>query len=125
MPEEIGRYKILSELGRGSMGRVYLALDPNIDRKIALKVLEPLRGVSAQEEEELRRRFVLEARAAGRLKHPGIVTVYDAETDPTTDRAFIAMEWVEGRSLEQLLGRSGRLPTSQAVAVVDQVAVAL
>ncbi len=107
------------------MGRVYLALDPNIDRKIALKVLEPLRGVSAQEEEELRRRFVLEARAAGRLKHPGIVTVYDAETDPTTDRAFIAMEWVEGRSLEQLLGRSGRLPTSQAVAVVDQVAVAL
>ena len=107
------------------MGRVYLALDPNIDRKVALKVLEPLRDVSAEEEADLQQRFELEARAAGRLKHPGIVTVYDAGTDPEGGSSFIAMEWVDGPSLERLLKQSGTLPVSRAIAVVEQVAVAL
>ena len=80
LPERIHRYEILSELGRGAMGRVYLARDPNIDRRIALKVLAPRQLVDPEEEEELRERFLREARAAGRLQHPGIVMVLDADT---------------------------------------------
>jgi len=124
-PKQIGRYEILSELGRGSMGSVYLALDPNIGRKVAVKVLDPLRGVSADEEAELQQRFVLEARAAGRLSHPGIVVVYDADTEPESGSPYIAMEWVDGPSLEQRILEKGHLPISEAIDVIRQVAQAL
>jgi serine/threonine-protein kinase len=127
-PDRIGRYEVLRELGSGSMGRVYLARDPNIDRRVALKVLAPSSGVGAAEEAELRRRFVLEARAAGKVKHPGIVTVYDAETDAETGGSFIAMEWVDGESLEALLARTAPPATpavAQSVRIVEQVALAL
>lgn len=123
-PARIGRYEILSELGHGSMGRVYLARDPNIDRQVALKVLAPARGVSAEDEAELRQRFVLEARAAGRVNHPGIVTVYDAETDAASGQAFIAMEWIDGESLETALAR-GPLPAEEVARLGAEVALAL
>ncbi len=124
LPKQIHRYRVLSELGRGSMGRVYLARDPNIERRIALKVLMPER-LGGTGEEELRRRFVLEAKAAGGLSHRGIVTIYDADTDPATGYPYLAMEWVRGCSLRTLLGKEGPLATARAVSMAAQVARAL
>ena len=125
VPEQIARYQLISELGRGSMGHVYLALDPNIDRKVALKIFLPLLKVGVAEQWELRQRFVLEARAAGQLKHPGIVTIFDADTDPDTGLSYLAMEWVNGPSLDDLIRESGPLPVERAVAIVQEVATAL
>ncbi len=125
VPEQIGRYEIISELGRGAMGHVYLAMDPNIQRKVALKVLLPLVKVDAREEMELQQRFIFEARAAGKLRHPGIVLVYDADRDPDTGLPFIAMEWVDGPSLQDLISESGPLPIGSAARIIEQVAVAL
>ncbi len=124
LPKQIHRYRVLSELGRGSMGRVYLALDPNIERRIALKILMPerLRGGG---EEELRQRFIQEAKAAGGLSHPGIVTIHDADTDPATGCPYLAMEWVPGYSLKTLLRKQGPLATERAVSIAAQVARAL
>ena len=89
--KKIGRYKILGELGRGAMGVVYKAEDPNLDRTVALKT------ISLEEAEgraEYRKRFMLEAKAAGKLSHPNIVTVYDfGEVD---ELAFMAMELTPG-----------------------------
>lgn len=121
----IARYRILSELGRGAMARVYLALDPNINRKIALKVLEPRGLVAAIEMDELRTRFLLEARAAGNLRHPSAVAIYDADHDPDTGLSFIAMEWVDGQSLDHLLKQEGPLTPDQAIKIVCQMAGAL
>ncbi|MCW5201715.1 protein kinase [Desulfobulbus sp. US4] len=92
-----GRYQILSELGRGSMGMVYQAHDPQIDRLIALKVLREDRLTS----EDYVKRFLKEATAVGRLSHPGIVTVYDVGQDHGT--VYIAMEFLEGQSLDTLI----------------------
>ncbi len=125
VPNQIGRYQIISELGRGSMGHVYLALDPNIERRVALKILLPLLKVGPQEQTELRQRFLLEARAAGKLKHPGVVTLFDADTDAETGLSFIAMEWVDGPSLHDLLQRSGTLAIPKTLEIFEQVACAL
>ncbi len=94
-----GRYEIVSELGRGSMGVVYLAHDPGIDRRVALKVLRQDRVTS----EDFVQRFLKEARAVGRLSHPAIVTVYDIGRDHGT--IYIAMEFLEGTSLDELMAR--------------------
>jgi serine/threonine-protein kinase len=126
LPARIGRYEIVAELGRGSMGRVFRARDPNVDRHVALKVLAPLHLLGAEgEEQELRRRFLLEAQAAGRLSHPGVVMVLDADTDPATGSPYIALELVEGRSLESVLRAEGRLPLARAVEFATEVARAL
>lgn len=124
LPEHIRRFRILSELGHGAMGRVYLAEDPRIGRKIALKVLSP-RQIADGEEDELRERFLQEARAAGRLIHPGIVAVFDADTDPASGDPYLAMEWVDGRTLRDILKEKGRLDAVRAVDLVAQVAAAL
>lgn len=124
-PASIARYKILSELGRGAMARVYLALDPNIHRKVALKVLEPRGLVTAIDMDEMRTRFLLEARAAGNLRHPAAVAIYDADHDPDTGLSFIAMEWVDGQSLDHLLEQEAPLSTDQAIAIICQIAGAL
>ncbi len=123
-PGRIGRYQLISELGRGSMGAVYLAEDPNIDRKVAIKVLHLAEEISV-DLEEVQQRFLLEARAAGRLNHPGIVQVYDAGTDRKTDLSYIVMEWVKGGSLATLLRESGTLPPERAINLVSQAAHAL
>ncbi len=94
-----GRYEIVSELGRGSMGVVYLAHDPGIDRRVALKVLRQDRVTS----EDFVQRFLKEDRAVGRLSHPAIVTVYDIGRDHGT--IYIAMEFLEGTSLDELMAR--------------------
>src|ERR1041385_8985081 len=102
----LGRYKILGELGRGAMGAVYRAVDPMIEREVAIKTLLP--NLPEEVMAEVRERFVREARSAGRLNHPGIVTIYDVgEHD---GMAYMAMELREGRSLQQILRDGQRLP---------------
>src|SRR6185503_1919744 len=94
----IGAYEVLSPIGRGGMGEVYLAHDTRLGRKVAVKVLQaPLTS-----NPDAARRFEQEARAASSLNHPNIVTIY--EIGDVRDRRFIAMEYVEGRSLAAMIG---------------------
>jgi eukaryotic-like serine/threonine-protein kinase len=95
-----GRYQILAETGRGAMGVVYKARDPKIDRIVAIKTIALSQHLST-EEKEFRERFFVEAKAAGRLSHPAIVTIYDVGEDSQTQNPFIVMEYVEGESLDQ------------------------
>jgi eukaryotic-like serine/threonine-protein kinase len=121
----IGRYEILAEIGRGAMGIVYKAYDPKIDRTVAVKTIL-LFGLEPLQEKEYRERFYEEARAAGRLSHPGIVTIFDVEPNPENAKPYIVMEYVEGKSLSKLLGENGgRLPMGPALALGQEVAEAL
>jgi serine/threonine-protein kinase len=113
-----GRYEIISELGKGAMGIVYLAHDPNINRKIALKILRPERVSSP----DFLHRFLKEALAIGRLAHHNIVTVYDVGEDRET--VYIAMEYLEGRPLNQL-AKEETLNIKQVIDIGTQVADAL
>lgn len=124
-PSSIGRYQLIRELGRGAMARVYLAEDPNIGRRIALKVLAPGGPVDADLLENLRQRFLLEARAAGNLRHPSAVAIFDADHDSETGLSYIVMEWVDGRSLHQVLQEGRCLTVPQVVTTGQQVAAAL
>ncbi|MGB7490796.1 MAG: serine/threonine-protein kinase, partial [Thermoanaerobaculia bacterium] len=123
--ESIGRYEIVGELGAGAMSRVYLAHDPNLDRQIALKVVLKGWTLDTREQAELESRFLLEARAVGKLSHPGIVRVYDAASDPKTGLPYIAMEWVQGRSLRSHLEEKGRLSGARTMEILAEVARAL
>jgi len=114
-PSKLGRYLIERVLGKGAMGVVYLARDPVIGRQVALKTLAV--PSDAEEAEEFRQRFLREAQAAGILNHPGIVTVHDAGVDQESGLSFIAMEFIEGRSLKEVM-RSGRPFTYSEVAAV-------
>ena len=100
--ERFGRYEILAELGRGAMGIVYKARDPKINRVVAVKTVS-LAGQPPEEELEYRERFFREAEAAGRLSHPGIVTIFDVGEEPETHAPYIVMEFVAGQSLDKLL----------------------
>src|SRR5579863_4578581 len=100
--ERFGRYEILAELGRGAMGIVYKARDPKINRVVAVKTVS-LSGQPPEEELEYRQRFFIEAEAAGRLSHPGIVTIFDVGEEPETHAPYIVMEFVAGQSLDKLL----------------------
>lgn len=113
-----GRYQIVSELGRGSMGVVYQAHDPQINRLVALKVLREDRVTS----EDYLQRFLKEATAIGRLSHPGIVTVYDVGQDHGT--VYIAMEFLEGEPLDQFASNR-KLSLRNIVKIGVQVAQAL
>lgn len=115
---QYGRYRIVKELGKGNMGVVYQAHDPQIDRMVALKVLRADRVAS----EDFVARFLKEAQAIGRLSHPRIVTVYDVGEDH--DSIYIAMEYLEGEPLNEILQKGG-LSQEQAVDIVVQVAQAL
>src|SRR5215471_13917813 len=118
--ERIGRYKIVRELGRGAMGIVYHAIDPNIGRPVAIKTIQ-LSGVRTPEEQErLRERLFREARSAGILSHPGIVTIYDVEQQG--DLAYIAMEYVDGPTLDQVLSTAEPTPPEQMFSILAQTA---
>jgi serine/threonine protein kinase len=117
-PRTYGRYRIQAELGRGAMGVVYKAYDPQIERPVALKVLR--RGRTASERS--RQRLLKEARAIGRLSHPNIVTVFDAGQDHGT--VFLAEEFVDGHSLHLHLKR-GVLEPAAVVSMGLQLAQAL
>jgi eukaryotic-like serine/threonine-protein kinase len=115
--KQIGRYKILGELGRGAMGVVYRASDPALDRVVALKTI--LLSDDVDNRKEYEKRFALEARAAGKLNHPNIVTTFDFGEEG--DLAYLAMELLEGTDLRTRL-KKGPLPTVEAVDIAVQVA---
>ncbi|MGH7186666.1 MAG: serine/threonine-protein kinase, partial [Pseudomonadota bacterium] len=114
----IGHYRIVSRLGAGGMGEVYLAEDTQLDRQVALKLLP----AEFTADTERVRRFVREAKAASALNHPNIVTVHEIDSADGTD--FIAMEYLEGRPLDRLI-RAGALPVGEALGYAAQVAAAL
>jgi serine/threonine protein kinase len=119
----IGRYEIDAELGRGAMGVVYRARDPKLDRIVAIKTVS-LAGLDSAAEQEYRKRFVVEAQAAGRLSHPGIVTMFDVREDEP--EPYLVMEYVKGQSLQELVSRENRtLPLSTTLRLVQELAEAL
>jgi len=124
--DRFGRYEILSELGRGAMGIVYKARDPKINRVVAVKTVS-LAGQSPEEELEFRERFFREAEAAGRLSHPGIVTIFDVGEEPETRAPYIVMEYVGGHSLDKLLQArtDHKLPVDTALQLALELAEAL
>jgi serine/threonine protein kinase len=125
MGRRIGRYEIEAEIGRGSMGVVYRAHDPRVMRTVALKTILLPPGLNPQQRQTFAQRFLREAQAAGCLSHPGIVTVYDVEELDGHEPPFIAMEYVAGSSLQQLLARDAPLLPERAFAIVDSIAYAL
>jgi len=121
LDQSFGRYRIVGELGRGAMGAVYRALDPVIQREVAIKTLLP--DIQEEVPGEVRERFLREARSAGRLSHPNIVTIFDVgEQDGI---AYIAMEMLQGRSLQQMLRDPDPLPIDTTAELCAQVADAL
>jgi tRNA A-37 threonylcarbamoyl transferase component Bud32 len=120
--DRIGRYKIVRELGRGAMGVVYHAIDPNIGRPVAIKTIRLGEGRTPEEQGRLRERLLREARSAGMLSHPGIVTIYDVEQQG--DLAYIAMEYVDGPTLDHVLSQ-GPIAPEQMFSILGQTAVAL
>ena len=123
--QTLGRYQIEAEIGRGAMGVVYRAFDPKIDRTVAIKTIS-LAGQDEGEERAYRERFAQEARAAGRLSHPGIVTIFDAGEDPETHEPYLVMEYVQGEPLSKVLSEaSGKLPMSAAIQFAQEIADAL
>src|SRR6476659_11101205 len=123
---QLGRYEIVSELGRGAMGAVFRARDPKIDRTVAIKTIA-VPASSKHDAEHYRQRFYREAQAARRLSHPGIVAIYDVGEDEATHTPFIVMECVEGDSLDRLVAATpaGKLPREIALKLLRQIAVAL
>ncbi|NVJ66428.1 MAG: serine/threonine protein kinase [Gammaproteobacteria bacterium] len=115
----IGRYKILEELGRGAMSVVYRAEDPDIGRQLAIKLLKH----DLIEQDEYRELFVSEAKSAGRLSHPSIVTIYD--TGIWNGRPFIAMELLEGTTLEEYLYLNDALSLDDLIRMAKKLSQAL
>jgi eukaryotic-like serine/threonine-protein kinase len=121
----LGRYELVTELGRGAMGIVYKAYDPKINRLVAIKTIS-LVAADSTEEQACRARFFREAEAAGRLSHPRIVAIFDIGENPDTLSPYIVMEYVAGRSLEQILpAENARLPLHTTLQLVQEVAEAL
>lgn len=122
---KLGRYEIVRELGKGAMGIVYLAKDPLIGRLVALKTIRPSAHADDEDIREFQARFVREAQAAGILNHPSIVTVHDIGQDEPSGMSFIAMEYVEGQNLKEMLAQGRPLSFEQAADIIAQVAEGL
>jgi serine/threonine protein kinase len=118
---KLGRYAIQSELGRGAMGVVYKATDTALERTVAVKTVNM--ALERDGAEKYEARFYQEARAAGSLNHPNIVTVYDVGKEGNV--AYMAMEFIEGQELRSLLAEGRALPVSHAVSIAAQVAEGL
>src|ERR1700733_8812315 len=120
-----GRYEIIAELGRGAMGVVYKARDPKIDRFVAVKTVN-LSSQNVEEQHEYRERFFHEAQAAGRLLHPGIVTIFDTGEEPESRIPYLVMEYIPGQSLDRLLAeKTKKLPLDTALLLAGELAEAL
>ncbi|MCB1054745.1 MAG: protein kinase [Acidobacteria bacterium] len=124
-PSKLGRYEVLEELGKGSMGVVYLARDPLIGRLVALKTFHVGHGLGDTEIQQFHARFLREAQSCGILSHPNIVTIHDIVVPAEPGDVFMAMEYVRGSNLKQLLQRAGRPELEFTARVVCQIADAL
>ncbi len=119
----LGRYKIESKLGKGAMGLVFLAKDPKIGRLVALKTMALSQAFDGLELQDARERFFREAKAAGCLQHPGIVTIFDVGEEQ--ELAYIAMEYVTGQNLQPHCKPGQLMPVPRVVSIVIRVAQAL
>jgi serine/threonine protein kinase len=117
--KKLGKFEIISKVGQGAMGVVYKARDPFIDRIVALKTLT----TRLAEDPHHLKRFYSEARSAGNLRHPNIVTIY--ELGHEGDTPFIAMQFLNGESLDKVIDRMPNLPLSQRVGFIVYVCRAL
>ena len=122
----LGRYEVLSELGKGAMGVVHLAKDPVIGRLVAIKTIRTSSlGADDSEGREFKERFVREAQTSGILNHPNIVTIHDIGEDAETRTSFIAMEYIEGKNLKTLLAEKHKFTYDRIADTIAQVAEAL
>jgi len=117
----IGRFCIVRELGRGTAGCVYLAHDPVIDRDVAVKTFNP--RLSLADRSRFEQHFINEARAAGRLSHPHIVTIHEASSEGGS--TYLAMEYIEGKELHRVLENGRRFSADETAAIAWKVASAL
>jgi ABC-type branched-subunit amino acid transport system substrate-binding protein/predicted Ser/Thr protein kinase len=117
--KQLGKYQIQAALGKGGMGMVYIGYDPLLDRKVAIKVLAP----HLVWEEGFVERFLREARAAARIKHPNIVTVYDVGQEQ--EQFYFVMEYLEGKTLADHIRQRGPLPPEEVLSILHPLADAL
>lgn len=120
--KQYGRYEVVEEIGSGAMGAVFKARDPVMDRVVAVKTIHASALVGPLAD-QYRERFTREARAAGRLAHPGIVTVFDAGVEG--DTPYLVMEYVPGRTLEDVLNTGEHYPLEKVCEIGQQLAEAL
>ena len=121
-PAKLGKYEVVGVLGKGAMGVVYKAIDPHIERPVAIKTVRK-DLIDGDLAEQYMSRFRNEARAAGRLHHPNIVGIYEYGEDDRV--AYIAMEYVDGTGLREYLNRRARFDLAQIVAIMTQLLSAL
>jgi serine/threonine-protein kinase len=119
----VGRYDILEELGKGSMGYVYKALDPKINRLLAIKTIRFSDEFEEDLIQEIKERFFREAEIAGQLSHPSIVTIYDVGVD--RELTYMAMEFLEGENLEKHIFKDNLLSFGEILEIIAEVAKAL
>lgn len=117
-----GRYEVVRPLGRGAMGQVYLCRDPIISRDVAIKCLDYKRFPSS-EIDRIKSRFHKEAEAAGRLNHPGIVSIFDMGEDENS--SYIAMDYINGKTLDEHTTSESLLPVQEIFRIIERVALAL
>ena len=118
--QEVAGYYIEDIVGKGGMAVVYLALDPRLSRRVALKILNPVLSV----DDRFRQRFILESRTVASIEHPNIIPIYEANAD-ADGVLYIAMRYVDGLDLRRLIYDRGPLPLGQANRIFAQVAAAL
>ncbi|MBN2418517.1 MAG: protein kinase [Deltaproteobacteria bacterium] len=119
----VGRYKIIGKLGKGSMGLVYKAQDPKINRLVAIKTIRFSDEFDEDVIKEIKERFFREAEIAGKLSHPAIVTIHDVGDD--RDLTYMAMEYLEGEDLDKYIKKGNLLPVRSVLNIVTQIAEAL
>jgi len=124
-PQKAGRYELLEEVGRGSMGVVYRARDPLIGRSVAVKTLRLEDVRQGRDDPETLDRFQNEIRAAGRLTHPNIVAIHDAGVDSDAGLFFITMEFIPGRSLAKMIDEKQAFPVPRVQRILEQACRAL
>ena len=120
MLEKIGKYEVIGTLGRGSMGLVYKARDPEIDRIVAIKTLRKIKTKNTISSEKAMERMLVEARSAGRLRHPNLITIFDLDFE--NEPPYIVMDYVDGQTLEAIIRSQKSLPADLCIDYLYQLA---
>lgn len=121
--EKFGKYEIIEEIGRGAMGIVYKALDPDINREVAIKTIRFDMLSDGSEKEEMMRRFIREAQAVGKLEHSNIITIYNVGREG--DSTYIVMQYIEGKSLQEILSSGKKYASVEIVKLITCLCSAL
>ncbi|MEO8040615.1 MAG: serine/threonine-protein kinase [Betaproteobacteria bacterium] len=123
LPDKIGKYRVLSELGRGATSRVFLCEDAFLERKVAIKVIKDDAPTDTYMRRRFQRVFMNEAALTGKLAHPHIIAIYDAVTDD--EDSYLVMEYVEGQTLETFCNPEALLPLERVVEIMFKASLAL